>query len=268
MKGLLATTALSFFLLASDGYAAKVSPLTNYQQQPMDIQASKFIGMRVYATEKDVATDAAAKPGNEKEWDDIGEINDVILSREGVVKAIVVGVGGFLGMGEKDVAVTMKDIKFVKNGNDADDYFLVINTNKQMLTDAPAYAARQNTAESSNATNATTSKTQTALVRPDVKREGYSEPKSAELTSENLTGATVYSANDENIGEVNKLVLNSDGSVKALVLDIGGFLGMGEHRVAVGLDQVKIIRNEKGDDVRVYVDSNKEALQALPTYNG
>ena len=73
----------------------------------------------------------------EKEWDDIGEINEVILSREGEVKAVVVGIGGFLGVGEKDVAVAMKDIKFVKNGNDANDYFLVINTNKQMLTDAP-----------------------------------------------------------------------------------------------------------------------------------
>ena len=89
-----------------------------------------------------------------------------------------------------------------------------------------------------------------------------------ELTSETLTGARVYSAKDEDVGEVNKLVLNADGSVKQLVLDIGGFLGMGEHRVAVGLDEVNIMRNEKGDDVRVYVDSNKETLKALPSYNG
>ena len=55
MKQLLATTALSFFLLASNSYAANVSSITTYQQQPTDIQASKFVGMRVYATEKDVA---------------------------------------------------------------------------------------------------------------------------------------------------------------------------------------------------------------------
>jgi len=147
----------------------------------------------------------------------------------------------------------------------------VINATKQMLTDAPAYAARQNTAANTTTTDTTAStsaKKSTALVRPDVKREGYRQPQATELTSENLTGARVYSAKDEDIGEVNKLVLNSDGSVKELVLDIGGFLGLGEHRVAVGLDQVNIMRNDKGSDVRVYVDSDKEALKALPTYNG
>ena len=89
----------------------------------------------------------SSEAGSEKEWDDIGEINDVILSRKGEVKAIVVGIGGFLGVGEKDVAVAMKDIKFVRNGDDANDYFLVINANKQILTDAPAYTASQNMAE-------------------------------------------------------------------------------------------------------------------------
>src|SRR4029450_12501865 len=143
------------------------------QQQPTDIQASKFIGMRVYATEKDVAPDAAAKPGSEKEWDDIGEINDVMLSRKGEVKAVVVGVGGFLGMGEKDVAVAMKDIKFIRNGDNASDYFLVVNANKQMLTDAPAYAATPEKPDATTATAPSDSKTRTALVRPDVKREGY-----------------------------------------------------------------------------------------------
>jgi len=271
VKQLLTTTALSFILLTGACYAANMAPLTTYQQQPTDIQASKFIGMRVYATEKDVASNATAKAGAEKNWDDIGEINDVILSRRGEVKAVIVGVGGFLGIGEKDVAVAMNDIKFVKNGDKENDYFLVINANKQMLTDAPAYAAQQKAAENSTANNTTTasrSNTRTALVRPDVKRQGYRQPETKELTSETLVGARVYGPKDEDVGEVNKLILNSDGSVKQLVLDIGGFLGIGEHRIAVGLDQVNIVRNEKGDDVRVYIDSDKNTLKALPTYNG
>jgi hypothetical protein len=273
MKQLLATTALSFFLLSGHGYAA-TPPITAYQQEPTDIQASKFIGMRVYATEKDVAPDAAVKSGSEKEWDDIGEINDVILSRKGEIRAVIVGVGGFLGIGEKNVAVAMQDVKFVKNGDDANDFFLVINSNKQMLTDAPAYTAPQKTAETTTTSTTTTtaapsdSNARKALVRPEVKREGYRQPESKELTTETLVGARVYSAKDEDIGEVNKLVLNSDGSVKEIVLDIGGFLGIGEHRVAVALNEVNIMRNEKGDDVRVYVESDKETLKALPTYNG
>jgi sporulation protein YlmC with PRC-barrel domain len=271
MKQLLATTALAFVLLAGDGYAANTPKITTYQQQPTDIQASKFIGMRVYATERDIDPEATAKSGSEKEWDDIGEINEVILSREGDVRAVVVGVGGFLGIGEKNLAVPMKQIKFVKNGDDADDYFLVINANKQMLTDAPAYASVQNTTEVAKTPESTTSstpETRTALVRPDVKREGYRQTETAELTSETLTGARVYGAKDEDVGEVDKLILNPDGTVKQLVLDIGGFLGIGEHRIAVGLDEVNIVRNEKGDDVRVYVNSDKETLKAVPAYNG
>lgn len=270
MKQLLASTALAFLLVAGNGYAASTSKITTYEQQSTDIQASKFIGMRVYATERDIAPETAAKPGMEKEWDDIGEINEVILSREGEVRAVVVGVGGFLGIGEKNLAVPMKQIKFVKNGEEAQDYFLVINANKQMLADAGAYAAAQNTNETSKTTDTTTPSTseREALVRPDVKREGYREPETKELTSETLVGARVYGAKDEDVGEVDKLVLNADGSVKQLVLDIGGFLGMGEHRIAVGLDEVNIMRNEKGDDVRVYVDSDKDTLKALPAYNG
>jgi hypothetical protein len=267
MKQLLASTALTLALLVSEGHAANMAPITAYQQQPTDVLASKFIGMRVYATDKDVPNDTTAKAGSEKEWSDIGEVNDVILSRSGNVSAVVLGVGGFLGIGEKNVAVGMKDIKFIKNGDKANDYFLVINANKQMLTDAPAYTAPEKVAETTT-TAPSASQPNPALVRPDVKREGYRQPKGAELTSDKLIGAPVYGANDEDVGKVNKLVLNSDGTVKQLVLDIGGFLGMGQHRIAMALDQVNILFNEKGNDVRVYVDSNKESLKALPTYNG
>ncbi|MDW5318547.1 PRC-barrel domain-containing protein [Rhizobium sp. PL01] len=76
----------------------------------------------------------------------------------------------------------------------------------------------------------------------------------------------MYGAKDEDIGEVDKLVLNADGSVKQLVMDIGGFLGMGEHHIAVPLESVNIMRNEKGDDVRVYVDSTEATLKAQPEY--
>ncbi len=214
------------------------------------------------------------KPDANKDWDDIGEVNDVILSRDGAVKAVVLGVGGFLGMGEKDVAIPMESVKFVKEDNDAGDYFLVVNSNKQMLTDAPAYKAPMEKADASMAARSDATVNSAAapqggpmLVRPEITREGYRNAETAELTSETLTGASVYGANDEDIGDVEKLILNGDGSVKQMVLDIGGFLGMGEHRIAVNLDQVSIVRNENGDNVRVYIDATQETLKAQPAYN-
>ena len=54
----------------------------------------------------------------------IGDVNDVMLDKDGKVAAVIVGVGGFLGMGEKDVALTFDQLKFTNNGND-----LVVTSN-------------------------------------------------------------------------------------------------------------------------------------------
>ncbi|MGF0539069.1 PRC-barrel domain-containing protein [Agrobacterium sp. ES01] len=277
MKQFLATTALSAILMSSAAGAATLDPTMMYQSQPTDIRASEFIGSRIYATEDNVSAETAVKAGDEANWDDIGEINEVILSRQGEVEAVVLGVGGFLGIGEKDVAIPMKDVTFVKNGDEHDDYFLVVNANKQVLTDAPAYMADEHADASASMktdatatdmnTDATATDGRTALVRPDVTKEGYTSEKT-DLTADALKGASVYGAKDEDVGDVAEVLLNDDGTVKQLVLDIGGFLGMGEHRIAVNLDEVNIMRNADGDDVRVYVDSTEEALKAQPEYTG
>lgn len=52
--------------------------------------------------------------------EDIGEINDVIIGRDGRVTAIIVGVGGFLGIGQKDVAVSMEAMEFGPGMTEAD----------------------------------------------------------------------------------------------------------------------------------------------------
>jgi sporulation protein YlmC with PRC-barrel domain len=45
----------------------------------------------------------------------IGDVNDVLFDRGGQVMAAVIGVGGFLGIGEKDVAVSFQQLEFVAN---------------------------------------------------------------------------------------------------------------------------------------------------------
>ena len=49
----------------------------------------------------------------------IGDVNDVLFDRGGQVMAAVIGVGGFLGIGEKDVAVPFQQLEFVANTADA-----------------------------------------------------------------------------------------------------------------------------------------------------
>ena len=261
----------------------------------MELRASKFIGMRVYATETEM--DSTDSNGMQDGWNDIGEINDVIMSRDGNVDAVLVDIGGFLGMGERQVAVSMSAIKFVSDsatGDAPDDFFLVMNANRADLESAPDYSmgdnamvignaeASGNGAAPNDGTAATTDGTVAAdttangtepaaaagTMRQPVARDGYMAAEKEYLTAEKLTGAKVYDANDEVIGEVGKLILSDSGQITDAVIDVGGFLGMGEKPVALKLTDIDILRNEAGDDVRVYLTKTKVDLEAMPNFEG
>src|SRR3982751_1869149 len=73
------------------------------QESPDQWRGSKLIGLTVYG------------PNNER----IGDINEVLVDRNGKVDAVVIGVGGFLGIGEKDVALPFSQVKFVDQARDA-----------------------------------------------------------------------------------------------------------------------------------------------------
>ena len=66
----------------------------------------------------------------------IGEISDVLVSKDGKVDAFIVAVGGFLGVGEKDVAVPFDAVKATeKNGK----WYLTMNATKDSLQKAHGY---------------------------------------------------------------------------------------------------------------------------------
>lgn len=74
-------------------------------------------------------------PGEHK----IGDITDLIIDSNGNITAAIIGVGGFLGVGQKDVAIPFKDLKVsTRNGKD----WLVLNRTKDELKAAPAYDKR------------------------------------------------------------------------------------------------------------------------------
>jgi len=65
----------------------------------------------------------------------IGDISDVLVDRDGKVHALIVGVGGFLGIGEKDVAVAFNAVQF--KTKDSNKWYPVMNTTKDALKNAP-----------------------------------------------------------------------------------------------------------------------------------
>jgi sporulation protein YlmC with PRC-barrel domain len=54
-----------------------------------------------------------------------------------------------------------------------------------------------------------------------------------------LTGLAVYNPQNERIGDINELIIDREGRVEAVVIGVGGFLGIGEHLAAVPFDQVQ-----------------------------
>jgi sporulation protein YlmC with PRC-barrel domain len=67
----------------------------------------------------------------------IGDVKDILLDKEGRVSAVIVGVGGMLGVGEKDVAVPFNALKIAEKDGDR---YLVMNTTKEALEKAPGYS--------------------------------------------------------------------------------------------------------------------------------
>lgn len=291
MKRIIATTAMALMVSTAAFAENHAGMLKTYEvMNTSDIYASKFIGMRVYANETDWDSwdaNSRVEAGAEQEWDDIGEVNDVILGRDGTIKAVVLGVGGFIGIGEKDVAVTMEQIKMVPEKDDEGDFFLVVKANKDMLTNAEAFEATAHAEEMKADATEDRSKAEgeveeakadvddasarddmgrPMMIAPQVEREGYREAELAELTAEVLQGARVYGAKDEDVGEISQLILSDDGKIDKVVIDVGGFLGIGEHPVGVTFEELKILRTDDGSDFRVYIDSNQEALEKQPAY--
>ena len=71
--------------------------------------------------------------------------------------------------------------------------------------------------------------------QPVVKADGH--------LATNMIGESVYNGdgdNAENIGDVNDIVVAKDGKVEAVVVGVGGFLGIGEHNVAVEFHQAEL----------------------------
>ena len=77
-------------------------------------------------------------PGDNK----IGEIKDVLVDRDGKITALIVAAGGFLGMGEKDVAVPFNAVQVTSKDNNK--WYLVMNSTKDALKNAKGFKYDRN----------------------------------------------------------------------------------------------------------------------------
>lgn len=95
-----------------------------YVAADTDNLGTRLIGQPVYSSAGDEA-------------EEIGNINDIVFSENGQIEAVVIGVGGFLGIGEKNVAVDFRSLEFTLAADNTERW--VVPTTAEALTAAPDF---------------------------------------------------------------------------------------------------------------------------------
>lgn len=93
----------------------------------------------------------------------------------------------------------------------------------------------------------------------------FSTVKSDELFSSKLKGLTIYNQKEENVGEISDIAIKGS-QIDALILSVGGFLGVGERYVAVSPSSVKLAYDNKENKWRASMNTTKDALKAAPEF--
>ena len=220
-------------LTDTDGYFAAASG---------QLLASSLMGENVYNS---TATDALK----------IGDVNDVVIGPNGAADAVIIGVGGFLGMGEKAVAVDFDRLTWVEKDGDR---WLVVEATKAQLEGAPAF----DTSMFQQAATAANSNMETASTSADGQYETIDR---SALTAEALIGTRVYGAGDTDLGEIGDIVMGADNIIEAYIVDVGGFLGMGEKAVAIDAAKINVLKAADGTMV-LRTPFSEEQLKAQATY--
>jgi len=308
IRKLLATTAVAS-ILASGAIAqttttpAPANPPATEAAPAAPLQPGVAVDQSQVSHDGQLASNLVGETvynGTGDDAQNVGEVNDLVLSKDGMVEAIVIGVGGFLGIGEKDVAIDFKSIDWAER--DGDRWIVIAGTADQLKElpafDRSAYAPAATAANNGRtaatpssdmrqnntaapAANDTTAQAPAATTTPSgtaaapaatdstktaaIDRSKLKDLDVAKFRTEDFVGTTVYGANDENIGEIGDVVMDGD-KIDAVVIDVGGFLGMGEKEVAVGMDNLSWMTDEDGDKY-LYTTFTKEQLEAAPAFD-
>ena len=252
------TTAATATVLAC---ALLVAPAT------LRAQESSTNTTTVQTASPAAAVDAEALIGRDirnPQGETIGEVDSVILGHDGKAQLVVAEVGGFLGIGARQVALAWDELDIRDNGE-----AVVTTMDKEQLAALPEYTKPQdaegdvytyNSALSSNpylADNATSMGT-------TAQSTGTYGTTATGMLASDLIGTNVENAGGETIGEIEDVILGDAGQVEGVLVDVGGFLNVGERRVLLGWNELQIAAN--GGEVSATASYTADQLQGLPAY--
>ncbi|MBN9023152.1 MAG: PRC-barrel domain-containing protein [Rhizobiales bacterium] len=135
----------------------------------------------------------------------------------------------------------------------------------QMAPDAtaPAVAPDQSMTETETMAPAPAD---TAANTPATTDEVYigTQAQEEDLAS-NWIGKSLYNGADENLGDINDILIGTDGKVRAVIVGVGGFLGIGEKDVAVSFNAIEPYTDADGN-VDLRINATQEQLEAAPEF--
>jgi hypothetical protein len=120
-------------------------------------------------------------------------------------------------------------------------------------------------------TGSATQGSQSSMPQPSAtgaQRTGFVQNQNAdEWRSSKLIGASIYGPDNSSIGEISDMIIGSDGKIKAAVVSVGGFLGVGSKSVAVPFDALNVRREPNSSAIgRITVTYNKDQFKNAPTF--
>jgi len=217
----------------------------------------------------------------------IGEIKSIYINKDGKVDSVMVGVGGFLGVGDREVRIAWSDLRITDNGEK-----VMVNMTKdelkakpeyrykneswrgQVFTDTGPWSARPGDARPANDQLAQTTKPPpdratdrpSASDRPNVAATTSTGDFNAagEMSGNALIGATVRNESRESVGKIEDVYVDNSGAIKTVVVSVGGFLGVGSKDVAVKWSDLKFSRDDKS--IVITTGWTKDSLKAMPDY--
>lgn len=145
------------------------------------------------------------------------------------------------------------------------------NANQGTTTTMPS-ATDQNSAQTTTTTPSTTDKNTAQTTTSTTSQSGASGltvsgiDANNVMMASNMIGTTVYSTNNENVGDINDIIIGKDGRVEGVVIGVGGFLGLGEKDVLIPLDRVQFSR-EDNNNQRLVIASTKQDLENAAAFD-
>ncbi|WP_435164350.1 hypothetical protein [Falsirhodobacter sp. 1013] len=97
--------------------------------------------------------------------------------------------------------------------------------------------------------------------------EGFTPVKTEEVTADMLGDITVYDSEESSVGKIAS-VMPETGTPTQVIVDVGGFLGIGAKPVSLNISELMVYKKNDGDEVRAYTTMTEDQIKDLPEHEG